>query len=97
MDSASIAFGLVPLAIGISILLTSVIVKDPARSTLVKMFCWPKPYQDRKQLVLTGLFFIALGGLVFLSATSASIYLLVLLIVVILGLGVAARLRQPAV
>ena len=96
MDAASLVFGLIPVAIGIGTLLATWAAKDPASSRAIKMLCWPKPYHDRRQLTLTGLFFCALGALILLSTAGASIYLLIVAGLATFGFGLAARLRLPA-
>jgi hypothetical protein len=95
MDAASLVFGLIPVAIGVGTLLATWAAKDPASSRAMKMLCWPRPYHDRKQLALAGLFFCAFGALILLSMAGASIYLLTVAGLAMFGFGLAARLRLP--
>ena len=97
MDIVALSLSVLLIALGGLTLLTAWLHKSPGASLISRFSSWPKEYQDRTQLALSGAIALGLGILVALDFKETNLAVLLALVVVVCGMGIAAGLRSTAV
>ena len=91
-----LAFGFGIFALGLIGVLIAWLHPDPTAQPMMKALAWPLKNQDRLDVLLRGVFHMALGAIFLLGSTGGELLAILLVGVVLFATGVALGVRRPA-